>query len=179
VIACAPGALSGLPAEELDDDELVASFRDLELPEWLVKRAEALGYTQPTPVQAAAVGPILRGADAIVIAQTGSGKTLSYLLPLLAMVRPVASAQALVLAPSRELASQVARVARRLAAGSPDRLLVMALLDGSGARRQRLWIKAQPPQVVPVRPPPGGAHQPPCSGGNPSPAHTLSGFTCR
>jgi superfamily II DNA/RNA helicase len=127
--------------------ELARSLADLPLPAWLAERAKSLGFAQPTPVQAAAVGPIVRGSDAIVIAQTGSGKTLSYLLPILATVRPVSSAQALVLVPSRELAAQVARVARRLAAGSPDRLLVMALLDGSGARRQRLWIKAQPPQA--------------------------------
>ena len=56
--------------------------------------------------------------------------------------------QALVLLPSRELALQVGRVARQLAAGSPERLLVMALLDGSGARRQRRWIVAQPPQLI-------------------------------
>lgn len=151
-LACAEkaGRTSHLPGSSADPAQLLA---DLPLPSWLTERAESLGFTQPTPVQAAAVGPIVRGSDAIVLAQTGSGKTLSYLLPILARVRPVSSAQALVLVPSRELAAQVARVARRLAAGSPERLLVMALLDGSGARRQRIWIKAQPPQarlVLPV-----------------------------
>lgn len=127
------------------------SFSQLPLPLWLVDRADSLGFTQPTAVQAAAVGPVCDGSDAIIIAQTGSGKTLAYLLPVLARIRPVGSVQALILAPSRELAAQVARVARRLAAGSPDRLLVMALLDGSGAKRQRIWIKAQPPQAAAAR----------------------------
>mmetsp|Transcript_21136 Transcript_21136/g.68419 ORF Transcript_21136/g.68419 Transcript_21136/m.68419 type:complete len:442 (+) Transcript_21136:63-1388(+) len=146
-LACAEkaGRTSHLPGSSADPAQLLA---DLPLPSWLTERADVLGFTQPTPVQAVAVGPIVRGSDAIVLAQTGSGKTLSYLLPILARVRPVSSAQALVLVPSRELAAQVARVARRLAAGSPERLLVMALLDGSGARRQRIWIKAQPPQVI-------------------------------
>jgi len=124
------------------------SFSELPLPEWLVDRTEALGYTHATPVQATAIGPLIDRRDAVVLAQTGSGKTLAYMLPLLASLRPSASVQALVLAPSRELAAQVARVARRLAAGSPDRPLVMALLDGSAARRQRVWIRAQPPQVI-------------------------------
>ncbi|EOD30297.1 hypothetical protein EMIHUDRAFT_456640 [Emiliania huxleyi CCMP1516] len=123
------------------------SFSELPLPEWLVDRTEALGYTHATPVQATAIGPLIDRRDAVVLAQTGSGKTLAYMLPLLASLRPSASVQALVLAPSRELAAQVARVARRLAAGSPDRPLVMALLDGSAARRQRVWIRAQPPQT--------------------------------
>jgi superfamily II DNA/RNA helicase len=148
----------------------VELLADLPLPAWLTERAQSLGFSQPTPVQAAAVGPIVQGSDAIVLAQTGSGKTLAYLLPILARVRPVSSAQALVLVPSRELAAQVARVARRLAAGSPERLLVMALLDGSGARRQRLWIKAQPPQAR-LRSP-FGTNVPNCTpaGCHPSPA---------
>ena len=125
------------------------SFADLkQLPPWLVERAEVLGYTRPTAVQAEALGAVLEGRDAIIQAKTGSGKTLSYMLPLLAALKPKKSVQALVLLPTRELASQVALVARRLAAGSPDRLLVMALLDGSGAKRQRKWLLAEPPQVV-------------------------------
>ena len=125
------------------------SFADLkQLPLWLVERAEVLGYTKPTAVQAEALGAVLEGRDAIIQAKTGSGKTLSYMLPLLAALKPKKSVQALVLLPTRELASQVALVARRLAAGSPDRLLVMALLDGSGAKRQRKWLLAEPPQVV-------------------------------
>ena len=118
------------------------------LPPWLVERAAALGYVSPTPVQAEAIDVVLSGRDAIIQAKTGSGKTLAYMLPLLAGLKPQSSVQALVLLPTRELASQVAIVARRLAAGSPDRLLVMALLDGSGAKRQRKWLVAQPPQVV-------------------------------
>lgn len=70
------------------------------------------------------------------------------MLPLLALLKPQASVQALILLPTRELASQVAIVARRLAAGSPERLMVMALLDGSGAKRQRKWLLAQPPQLI-------------------------------
>eukprot|EP00964_Phaeocystis_antarctica_P073108 scaffold44825_cov67-Phaeocystis_antarctica.AAC.2 len=118
------------------------------LPEWLIARAAELGYTNPTPVQQETLDTVLDGHDAIVQAKTGSGKTLAYLLPILANLKPTSSVQALVLLPTRELATQVARAARQLAAGSPDRLLVMALMDGSGAKRQRKWLVAEPPQVV-------------------------------
>lgn len=118
------------------------------LPDWLLARTEALGFSTPTPVQASALPPLLEGRDALVIAQTGSGKTLTYLLPVIASLRPASSVQALVICPTRELAGQVSRVARRLAAAAPERLLVMALLDGSGAKRQRKWLNAQPPQLV-------------------------------
>lgn len=118
------------------------------LPEWLITRAAELGYTNPTPVQQETLDTVLEGHDAIVQAKTGSGKTLAYLLPLLAGLKPTSSVQALVLLPTRELAAQVARAARQLAAGSPDRLLVMALMDGSGAKRQRKWLVAEPPQVI-------------------------------
>ena len=125
-----------------------SSFAAYNLPPWLEERVGVLGFERPTRVQAEALGAVMEGRDAIVQAQTGSGKTLAYLLPLLATLTPQSSVQALVLCPSRELASQVALVARRLAAASPERLLVMALLDGSGAKRQRKWLLAQPPQLV-------------------------------
>lgn len=144
----------------LDTNIAKPSFADLfteKLPPWLIERAAALGFDCPTPVQEEALDSLLAGRDAIIQAKTGSGKTLTYLLPLLATLRPQASVQALVLLPTRELAAQVAIVARRLAAGSPDRLLVMALLDGSGAKRQRKWIVAQPPQVIV-----GNVRQVPC-----------------
>lgn len=131
-----------------DDEATFAERYDGRLPSWLINRASTLGFTTPTAVQGDALDAVLDGHDAIVQAQTGSGKTLSYMLPLLALLEPKKSVQALVLLPTRELASQVALVARRLAAGSPDRFLVMALLDGSGAKRQRKWLRAEPPQVV-------------------------------
>ena len=94
-----------------------ANSYDERLPEWLTARAAALGFAAPTAIQAAAHPTLLDGADAIIEAETGSGKTLAYVLPLLAALRPQATVQALVLLPTRELAAQVTRVARRLAAG--------------------------------------------------------------
>ena len=118
------------------------------LPAWLVDRTAALGFTTPTPVQSESIAAVLSGKDAIIQAKTGSGKTLAYMLPLIASLKPRSSVQALVILPTRELAQQVALVARRLVSASPKRLAVMSLLDGTGARRQRKWLVAEPPQVV-------------------------------
>ena len=148
LLACAPrrppvAAVRCCAAEPTFAD----SYSDA-LPGWLLERVQTLGFERPTTVQAEALDAVIEGRDVIVQAKTGSGKTLAYMLPLIASLKPQKSVQALVLLPTRELASQVAIVARRLAAASPDRLLVMALLDGSGAKRQRKWLVAEPPQVI-------------------------------
>lgn len=78
-------------------------------------------------------------------AQTGSGKTLTYLLPLLSKLEDRASVQAMIVVPTRELGLQVATVAKRLAS---RKFMVMSLLQGSQLRRQRAWAWAETPQLV-------------------------------
>jgi superfamily II DNA/RNA helicase len=91
------------------------------LPKWLTSRAEECGWTYPTLIQRRALDTILDGKDCILQSQTGSGKTLSYILPLLGTVDASRSAvQGIVVVPTRELGIQVARVARRLAAASSN-----------------------------------------------------------
>ena len=91
------------------------------LPSWLTTRAEECGWTYPTLIQRRALDTILDGKDCILQSQTGSGKTLSYVLPLLAVVDKNRSAvQGIIVVPTRELGIQVARVVRRLAAGSSN-----------------------------------------------------------
>jgi len=66
-------------------------------------------FETPTPVQAAAIPPALEGRDVLATAQTGTGKTLSFLIPIIEMLQKsdVRGAQALILLPTRELAMQV------------------------------------------------------------------------
>ncbi len=91
------------------------------LPSWLTSRAEECGWMYPTLIQRRALDTILDGKDCILQSQTGSGKTLSYILPLLASVdKSRAAVQGIVVVPTRELGIQVARVARRLAAASSN-----------------------------------------------------------
>ena len=108
-------------------------FASLGLSPALAAAAAAQGFQSPTPIQAEAIPPILRGADLLGQAQTGSGKTAAFALPLLQQVQEARlpgqrSVQALVLVPTRELAAQVGGVLRDLAAAlpsSPPRIAVV------------------------------------------------------
>ena len=72
----------------------------------------AAGFSVPTPIQARAIPPALPGADVIGCAATGTGKTAAYVLPLLERLAGKTGTRALVLAPTRELAVQIARARR-------------------------------------------------------------------
>src|SRR5204862_6636966 len=86
------------------------NFSELGLQPALLRRCEALGYTEPTPIQRQAIPVVLSGSDLIGCAETGTGKTAAFLLPLIQRisVTPGAGVRVLILAPTRELASQIA-----------------------------------------------------------------------
>jgi ATP-dependent RNA helicase RhlE len=87
------------------------TFTELPLSAALQQKLAAAQFTIPTPVQAQAIPPALEGKDVLATAQTGTGKTLAFLIPIIEMLRSEPSAQigihALVLLPTRELAMQV------------------------------------------------------------------------
>lgn len=93
------------------------SFRDFALRPELQKAIESLQFHEPTPIQQAAIPAVLQGQDILASAQTGTGKTLAFLLPLLHRMlnKPSRNVAALILLPTRELAAQVATVVRDLA----------------------------------------------------------------
>ena len=97
------------------------TFTELGLSAGLVKGLEKAGFTEPTPIQLKAIPPQLEGRDILGIAQTGSGKTAAFVLPILAGLaklegrREPRSSHALILAPTRELAVQIEEVIRQLA----------------------------------------------------------------
>jgi superfamily II DNA/RNA helicase len=90
----------------------MTKFSDLKLSPKVLKAIEEAGYESPTPIQAGAIPPALEGRDVLGIAQTGTGKTASFTLPMITMLaRGRARARmprSLVLCPTRELAAQVA-----------------------------------------------------------------------
>lgn len=93
-------------------DNPAASFESLDLPEPILKALADKGYTRPTPIQAQAIPAVLNGEDMMAAAQTGTGKTAGFTLPLLTRLAKGRSARpnkarALVLTPTRELAAQV------------------------------------------------------------------------
>ena len=112
-------------------------FRQLPLAPAQLEALEALGYRTMTPVQEAALPPMLGGRDVIVRAKTGSGKTAAFGIALLQAINPrFFGAQALVLCPTRELADQVAGEIRRLASRMPN-LKVVTLCGGKPFGPQR------------------------------------------
>jgi ATP-dependent RNA helicase RhlE len=84
-------------------------FKALGLHPSLVQATREMGYVEPTPVQAEAIPAVLAGRDLIATAQTGTGKTAAFLLPILTRLlgQPRGTTQALVLTPTRELAQQI------------------------------------------------------------------------
>jgi len=90
----------------------MTTFSELKLDPKVLKAVEEAGYETPTPIQAGAIPPALEGQDVLGIAQTGTGKTASFTLPMISLLRRgrarARMPRSLVLAPTRELAAQVA-----------------------------------------------------------------------
>ena len=90
----------------------MTKFSDLNLDPKVLKAVEETGYDTPTPIQAGAIAPALEGKDVLGIAQTGTGKTAAFTLPMITLLRRgrarARMPRSLVLAPTRELAAQVA-----------------------------------------------------------------------
>jgi ATP-dependent RNA helicase RhlE len=112
------------------------TFSKLGLEPALVGRCEALGYKEPTPIQKQAIPVVLSGSDLIGCAETGTGKTAAFLLPLIQRnsVRPRAGIHILVLAPTRELVSQIEASYRELAPKNSARCV--SVIGGASMSRQ-------------------------------------------
>ena len=101
-------------------DSAATTFRDMGLPEPILKTLIALGYETPSPIQAAMIPHIMNGRDVLGQAQTGTGKTAAFALPLLSgLDLKAGKPQVLVLAPTRELAIQVAEAFQKYAENLP------------------------------------------------------------
>jgi ATP-dependent RNA helicase RhlE len=116
-------------------------FSDLGLSSSLLKAVAAEGYSIPTPIQSQAIPPVLAGRDLCGIAQTGTGKTAAFALPILQRLAAAPgraaprTCRALVLSPTRELASQIADNFRSYGAGTP--LSTAVVFGGVSIGRQR------------------------------------------
>ncbi|MCL5979811.1 MAG: DEAD/DEAH box helicase, partial [Gammaproteobacteria bacterium] len=97
-----------------------ARFSDFALADPIRRAVEEIGYEQPSPIQAQCIPPLLTGRDVIGVAQTGTGKTAAFALPLLSRIDlSLRVPQLLVLAPTRELAIQVAEAMQTYARHLP------------------------------------------------------------
>ena len=113
----------------------------------IVNYLQANGITQPTPIQIKTIPVLLTGRDVIAQSQTGTGKTLAYLLPLLERIQPKkACIQALIITPTRELALQITKEATALA--SLLGINVLSIYGGQDAEQQIKKLKGQTHLVI-------------------------------
>ena len=118
------------------------TFDSLGLDDHLLQSVRDLGFETPTPIQVMAIPVISAGKDVAAEAQTGSGKTAAFVLPILqrlcaSVARDTPKVAVLTLAPTRELALQVAGVFRSLAKGSPRPIQVLGVIGGESLEQQR------------------------------------------
>ncbi|GMG87344.1 DEAD/DEAH box helicase [Biformimicrobium ophioploci] len=125
----------------MTDNSQVTSFDELGLPSSILDAIRKVGYETPSPIQAATIPHLLEGRDVLGLAQTGTGKTAAFALPILANIDlRQKSPQVLVLAPTRELAIQVAEAFQTYAQGIRD-FHVAAIYGGADYRGQLRQLK--------------------------------------
>jgi ATP-dependent RNA helicase RhlE len=134
---------------------LMNNFSELELTPLLHRNLARNSYLQPTPVQAQSLPPALLGVDVVATAQTGTGKTLAFLLPILLKLSAAAlpkdgvknhsSVRALILAPTRELAMQIADSCAKMSVGVEVRT---ALVVGGMSEQTQINALRRGAQVV-------------------------------
>ena len=127
----------------------MTTFSDLEISPVFVTALGVDKITEPTPIQAKAIPALLAGKNAYLSSETGTGKTLAYLLPLFAHIDPVQRAlQAIVVVPSHELAVQICDLGRALAQNANAEIRLLALIGGTSLKRQVEKLKNKPHMVV-------------------------------
>jgi len=130
----APKAAPMAPAVP-EDEVITATFADLGLSPLLLESIAVVGYTTPSPIQERTIPVLLNGQDVIAQAQTGSGKTAAFGLPIIETIDPrVRGIQALILCPTRELAIQVSEALEGL--GKHKRVETLAIYGGQPYERQ-------------------------------------------
>ena len=123
-----------LPHPFGDNLKTFQSFNDLNIPLSMKESLKEMNFLTPTPVQAGAIPAGLAGRDIVGTAQTGTGKTGAFGIPLLASICATPGKRALILAPTRELASQIHKVLRTI--GKKSSLTGSLVVGGESFRRQ-------------------------------------------
>src|SRR6516162_3822463 len=132
-----------------------ANFADLQIHPAVLQATADVGYESPTAIQAATIPALMAGSDVVGLAQTGTGKTAAFAIPILSKIDTASTAtQALVLAPTRELALQVAEAFSRYGAHLP-KINVLPIYGGSsygvhlaGLRRGAQVVVGTPGRVI-------------------------------
>ena len=136
-------------------DAASTTFADLQIHPAVLRATADVGYESPTAIQAATIPALMAGSDVVGLAQTGTGKTAAFAIPILSKIDTASTAtQALVLAPTRELALQVAEAFSRYGAHLP-KINVLPIYGGSsygvqlaGLRRGAQVVVGTPGRVI-------------------------------
>lgn len=123
------------------------SFEELSLPSLLANGLKRIGFINPTPIQKKGIPALMEGRDLMACAQTGSGKTGAYLIPMIAKLLANPESQGLVLAPTRELAQQISDFLQSLIA-DPRHLHTVRLIGGQDIRKQFKSLQRKPRVIV-------------------------------
>ncbi|XP_070766747.1 probable ATP-dependent RNA helicase DDX28 [Enoplosus armatus] len=142
------------------EEKTVVTFNNLRICKELVEALDNIGITHPTTVQLQTIPKVMKGQNILCAAETGSGKTLSYLLPIVHRLQADKKSEmyaetehkvrSLVLVPSRELAEQVAAVSRTLCA--PFGLLTRTVGGGRGVGHIKVVFKGDQPDILVATP---------------------------
>src|ERR1700722_18611638 len=123
----------------------MTTFTSFGLPSFLNEALIRMQITAPTPIQGKAIPPGLQGLDILASAQTGTGKTMAYLLPLITNLLNKPRESALILVPTRELAAQIQETARKLLGKKFEGAL---LIGGSSMFKQLSDLKRNPKLII-------------------------------
>lgn len=127
---------------------ILVDFQALNISQKLIETVKKFGISSPTPIQEKTIPFIQQGKDVIAQAQTGTGKTLAFLLPIIDRIDSSTPAvQALIVAPTRELALQITEEARKMTLSFPDRH-VLAVYGGQDVEQQLKKLKGANHLVV-------------------------------
>ncbi|MBV5245645.1 MULTISPECIES: DEAD/DEAH box helicase [Mycolicibacterium] len=136
-----------MTSSNAEPDPADLTFADLQIHPAVLKAVADVGYESPSPIQAATIPAILEGSDVVGLAQTGTGKTAAFAIPILSKIDTDSrNTQALVLAPTRELALQVAEAFGRY--GAQLRVNVLPIYGGSSYVPQLAGLKRGAQVVV-------------------------------
>jgi len=136
-----PSAIPQHPVETTDK-----SFKELGLSDAIVSVVENIGFEHPTPIQAAVIPTALEGRDLIGLAQTGSGKTAAFALPIAERLTHGRGVRGLILSPTREIALQTQAFCELF--GAKHNLATACLIGGVRMRPQTEALKKQPDVIV-------------------------------
>jgi superfamily II DNA/RNA helicase len=125
----------------------MTTFDGLKLPAALLQSLEKMNFTTPTPIQTAAIPVAIKGRDILGSAQTGTGKTAAFGIPMVMHLINNKESTALVMAPTRELAAQVLETLKKLLAHSPT-IKTALLIGGDSMYKQLQQLKARPRLIV-------------------------------